>query len=59
MKRHNEVYKRLFIIYIVILVTCVLALDVYFIYCSKENIKEQKLYLNKKTMQLFALPNNI
>lgn len=51
MKRHNEVYKRLFIIYIVILVTCVLALDVYFIYCSKENIKEQKLYLNKKMIE--------
>ena len=51
MKKYNAVYKRLFIIYTAILVTCVLSLDAYFIYYSKENIKSQKLYLNKKMIE--------
>lgn len=51
MKKYNTVYKRLFIIYTAILVTCVLSLDAYFIYYSKENIKSQKLYLNKKMIE--------
>lgn len=51
MKKYNVVYKRLFIIYTAILVTCVLSLDAYFIYYSKENIKSQKLYLNKKMIE--------
>lgn len=51
MKKYNAVYRRLFIIYTVILVTCVLSLDTYFIYCSKENVKEQRLYLNKKMIE--------
>ena len=51
MKKYNAVYKRLFIIYTAILVTCVLSLDAYFIYYSKENIKNQKLYLNKKMIE--------
>lgn len=51
MGKYNAVYKRLFIIYTAILVTCVLSLDAYFIYYSKENIKDQKLYLNKKMIE--------
>ena len=51
MKKYNAVYKRLFIIYTAILVTCVLSLDAYFRYYSKENIKSQKLYLNKKMIE--------
>ena len=51
MGKYNAVYKRLFIIYTAILVTCVLSLDAYFIYYSKENIKSQKLYLNKKMIE--------
>ena len=51
MKKYNEVYKRLFIIYTAILITCVLSLDAYFIYYSKKNIKNQKLYLNKKMIE--------
>lgn len=51
MRKYNEVYKRLFIIYTAILITCVLSLDAYFIYYSKENIKDQKLYLNKKMIE--------
>lgn len=51
MEKYNAVYKRLFIIYTAILVTCVLSLDAYFIYYSKENIKDQKLYLNKKMIE--------
>ena len=51
MRKYNEVYKRLFIIYTAILITCVLSLDAYFIYYSKKNIKNQKLYLNKKMIE--------
>jgi two-component system, sensor histidine kinase YesM len=51
MKKYNEVYKRLFIIYTAILIACVLSLDAYFIYYSKKNIKNQKLYLNKKMIE--------
>lgn len=42
---------RLFIIYTIVLITCVVSLDAYFIYYSKNNIKEQKLYLNKKMIE--------
>lgn len=49
--RYNDVYKRLFIIYTCVLLLCVGSLDAYFIYYSKENIKEQRLYLNKKMIE--------
>lgn len=49
--KYNDVYKRLFIIYTIVLLISIAALDIYFIYYSKSNLKEQQLYLNQKMIE--------
>lgn len=49
--KYNDVYKRLFIIYTIVLLISIAVLDIYFIYYSKSNLKEQQLYLNQKMIE--------